>query len=57
MRRYGRFVDSIWIHQRMRAKDARFEREAAARAAAARREADLTQARAAQAAAEKEGAQ
>src|SRR5262245_3883660 len=35
MRRYGRkkFVDAIWIHQRMNAKDARFARDMARRQA------------------------
>jgi hypothetical protein len=28
MRRYGKFVDAVWIHQRMDAKDARVQREA-----------------------------
>src|SRR5262245_18161700 len=30
MRRYGKFVDSRWIHQRMHAKDARVARQMAA---------------------------
>ena len=29
MRRYGKFVDAVWIHQRMRAKEARLARRAA----------------------------
>jgi len=32
MRRYGTFVDSIWIHQRMNAKDARVAQRMAAQA-------------------------
>jgi hypothetical protein len=31
MRRYGKFVDARWIHQRMNAKDARFARMMARR--------------------------
>jgi hypothetical protein len=33
MRRYGKFTDGIWIQHRMRMKDARVERELAARQA------------------------